>query len=137
MKIEINKIPFEGGVEFNEVRPAQEFDLNNEEVEFIAPLRIDIYAQRGYNNINLKVSLNSKVKIICARCLKDFVVDINKEFPLYYSLLKNETTVNPDVDIREELMVNYPLKPLCKEACLGICQACGQDLNTGPCKCKK
>lgn len=37
--------------------------------------------------------------------------------------------------IREQLLLEEPMKHLCREDCKGICQRCGKDLNEGPCGC--
>jgi uncharacterized protein len=37
--------------------------------------------------------------------------------------------------LREQLILSAPMHPLCTEDCLGLCQKCGKDLNTGPCRC--
>jgi uncharacterized protein len=34
-------------------------------------------------------------------------------------------------------MMEIPLKPLCKEECLGLCNKCGADLNKGDCGCDR
>jgi uncharacterized protein len=35
----------------------------------------------------------------------------------------------------EQLQLNVPMKPLCREGCQGLCPTCGADLNAGPCRC--
>lgn len=42
-----------------------------------------------------------------------------------------------DVDalVQNEILVNWPVKILCKEDCRGICPKCGQNLNMGECGC--
>ena len=42
-----------------------------------------------------------------------------------------------DVDdlLNIEIVINWPMKILCKPDCLGICRQCGTDLNTGTCEC--
>ena len=42
-----------------------------------------------------------------------------------------------DVDrlVQNELMVNLPMKVLCREDCRGICSQCGRNLNHGKCDC--
>ena len=42
-----------------------------------------------------------------------------------------------DVDdlLNIEIIINWPMKILCKPDCLGICRQCGKDLNTGTCGC--
>jgi len=37
--------------------------------------------------------------------------------------------------VREQILLSLPIKHICQEACKGICQRCGKDLNEGPCKC--
>ncbi|MCH5259153.1 MAG: DUF177 domain-containing protein [Lachnospiraceae bacterium] len=34
-----------------------------------------------------------------------------------------------------EIVINWPMKILCKPDCRGICRQCGKDLNTGTCDC--
>jgi len=33
----------------------------------------------------------------------------------------------------DAVLLAVPLRPLCREGCLGLCAACGADLNTGAC----
>lgn len=37
----------------------------------------------------------------------------------------------------EQLQLNVPMKPLCREACAGLCSECGANLNEGPCGCEQ
>lgn len=39
--------------------------------------------------------------------------------------------------ISEQLQLQVPFQPLCKEGCKGICHNCGADLNQGRCACAK
>lgn len=34
-----------------------------------------------------------------------------------------------------EIVINWPMKVLCRPDCKGICRQCGKDLNTGTCDC--
>jgi uncharacterized protein len=38
--------------------------------------------------------------------------------------------------LRQYILMSEPAKPLCHEACAGLCPACGADLNQGPCDCQ-
>ena len=44
---------------------------------------------------------------------------------------------NLDVDklVYSEILVNWPMKTLCREDCKGICRKCGTNLNHGACGC--
>lgn len=37
--------------------------------------------------------------------------------------------------LENEIVINWPMKVLCKPDCKGICRQCGKDLNTGTCGC--
>ncbi|MCM2277569.1 MAG: DUF177 domain-containing protein [Oligoflexia bacterium] len=39
--------------------------------------------------------------------------------------------------LTEQLRLQLPFQPLCREACNGICANCGADLNAGRCACSK
>ena len=42
-----------------------------------------------------------------------------------------------DVDklVFAEILVNWPMRVLCKDDCKGICKVCGMNLNKGTCSC--
>ncbi|MEA2716706.1 MAG: hypothetical protein QOI99_1023 [Actinomycetota bacterium] len=37
--------------------------------------------------------------------------------------------------VREQVILELPLVPLCRADCAGLCPTCGADLNLGPCGC--
>jgi uncharacterized protein len=37
--------------------------------------------------------------------------------------------------IRQYLLTDQPIKPLCEDGCLGLCPECGVNLNEEECKC--
>lgn len=37
--------------------------------------------------------------------------------------------------VRQALMTQLPMRPLCRPDCAGLCARCGADLNEGPCGC--
>lgn len=44
-----------------------------------------------------------------------------------------------DIDelVRENLLLNEPLQPLCSESCLGLCPVCGVNRNQATCSCNQ
>ena len=38
--------------------------------------------------------------------------------------------------LREQFQLALPMKPLCSEACRGLCPECGANLNRTECECK-
>lgn len=37
--------------------------------------------------------------------------------------------------VRDAVLLELPIAPLCREDCAGLCPTCGADLNEGPCSC--
>ena len=46
---------------------------------------------------------------------------------------REELDLNPV--LLEQIQLNVPMRPLCAEACAGLCPTCGADLNEGECRC--
>jgi uncharacterized protein len=47
----------------------------------------------------------------------------------------SEIDLRPILD--EQMQLNVPMRPLCKEDCAGLCPVCGADLNDGDCGCRR
>jgi uncharacterized protein len=60
--------------------------------------------------------------------------DSSKELDITYL---SEDFVNLQDVLTEQLTLQIPFQPLCKEDCRGICSHCGADLNRGRCACAK
>lgn len=46
-----------------------------------------------------------------------------------------ESTLDEEALVREQFQLQAPMHPLCREACAGLCPACGKNWNKGPCTC--
>ncbi|MCI8659417.1 MAG: DUF177 domain-containing protein [Lachnospiraceae bacterium] len=92
------------------------------------------------------------LSIPCSRCLEPvnvpFELDIFQELDMDVSEADRveELDEQPyvsgyylDVDqlIGNELLLNLPMKVLCREDCKGICNRCGMNLNRGSCSCDR
>ncbi|HQP29583.1 MAG TPA: DUF177 domain-containing protein, partial [Syntrophales bacterium] len=44
-------------------------------------------------------------------------------------------TLDLDPIVYEQILLQIPLKILCREDCRGLCPHCGANLNDGPCRC--
>lgn len=56
-------------------------------------------------------------------------------------LVDEETYSGKEIDLapalREQILLQVPASPLCREDCLGLCVRCGKDLNEGECGCDR
>jgi uncharacterized protein len=44
--------------------------------------------------------------------------------------------VNLAPEIRDQILLTYPIKPLCREDCAGLCPVCGGNRNVRACACE-
>ncbi len=134
MKIDINKVSHEGVLLSEEIMP-QELDLDTEIVKFCSPIKVQGQAYKITNTVVVSLSLNVLLATNCCRCLEDLKIDFNKSIQLNYPVEKNEFIIDLNPDLRQELILDSPLKPLCKPDCKGLCAHCGADLNKEKCRC--
>lgn len=99
-------------------------------------------------------SVSCQATIECVRCLEPFSADLRGTVDFSIQMAgsrridpenvpDNEIIVEgnrAEVDIsnpiREALILEVPIKPLCDEDCLGICPHCGINRNEKECNCK-
>ena len=115
-----------------------------------APIELRI-ANRDGSKLLITGTVDFAASIPCSRCLEEVPTrihfDIEKEFRLENSVIHDEEMeeidylIGFDLDIDRliygEILVNWPMKVLCKEDCKGICKVCGMNLNKGDCNCQK
>lgn len=131
MRIKINDIP-KDGLELTESQEAGALDLARDDLRFVSPIDISAFVTRDKDEVYARVTAKGKLEITCARCLTPYRVDLKKDFDLNYDA-KGKTSLDLTEDIRQEIILEYPLKPLCRQDCKGLCQVCGKNLNEGSC----
>ena len=85
----------------------------------------------------------------CRRCLRPISGELWCDVRELYRARAGHEAADPDEDtyplegelldlaplVRDALLLELPLAPLCREDCRGLCPTCGADLNSGPCEC--
>ena len=137
MKIELRQLSaFQDVIIQSEENPSA-LDLQTTGILINEPVKVKAIVSKIENSLNLKINLQAKALGQCSRCLNDIVLPIAKDFRLNIAIDKSDTSIDISEDIRQEIILEYPDKPLCKETCLGLCVNCGRNLNEGQCKCKE
>lgn len=90
------------------------------------------------------------IEIPCDRCLssveKSFTISFEKQVDcgdIDVDDDSNDTQYIVDMAldvgkiVKDELLVSWPAKVLCKDDCKGICKVCGHDLNVSDCGCDR
>jgi uncharacterized protein len=136
MKIYVDKIP-EGGLELSEkIEPAQLSLEGQAVISFIKPIEVKANVMKTGAELFVDVLLESQVEYTCGKCLSKFEDTFRKKFNTVLEVRPAEI-VELDDEIRQEIILDYPMKIICKAECKGLCPNCGQNLNTGECDCNK
>lgn len=127
-----------------------------DELEQSGPAAGRVRLLRTNRGVLVEGDLNGEIVVECSRCLTEFslpmTIHLEEEFQPTVDVLRG-TYVEVDEEdaallineqhildlsevIRQALLLEIPLQPLCKPDCAGLCPICGQDLNLGPCDCE-
>ncbi|MDD2679283.1 MAG: DUF177 domain-containing protein [Candidatus Omnitrophica bacterium] len=134
MKIDTRQIPDEG-LTLTEEFSSAELDLDTEIIKFCGAIKAKAVISKSYDAIGVKLSLNAPMLMSCSRCLQELNTGFSRQIELHYAVDKLEPIIDLDPDIREEIILSYPINPLCSDACKGLCPRCGCNLNEGGCNC--
>lgn len=134
MKIDINQIPIEG-LTLREDFTASGLDLETELFRFNGPIKAEAKVSRITNAVTVKLAIRASLHTECSRCITGLDNDFSKEFTLNYPADSSSPIIELDPEIREEIIIDYPMKPLCRPDCKGLCPKCGKNLNEGKCGC--
>lgn len=122
----------------------------------LSPVKAKLRIDKVGSEVLANGDVSTSIELQCSRCLKKFskAVDANINVVYHpleelkgeekYEIKEDELDMGfyrgAELDIQdllmEQIILSVPMKPLCSEACKGICPKCGADLNVDTCSCK-
>lgn len=135
MKINLKNIPADGlNIEAKETMALQDVSIFG--IRFNDPIDVTAFVSLTGKTLLVNGKIKTNVNMVCGRCLNEFDLQlINDNFAIDLDVSGMDEVDITD-NIREEVVILLPLKPLCKKDCKGLCPSCGQDLNKKKCSCK-
>jgi len=147
-----------GPLHVQHVFPIEEIKFSHEDAVLVAPVTTDFLLTHDKNDLRVRGTLETTLRLKCSRCRKEFSQLLTADFDLSY--LPQPKWTNDDAEIelqyedmevgyydgialdvdlmvREQIELAMPMKFVCREDCKGLCYKCGADLNEGECRCKK
>jgi uncharacterized metal-binding protein YceD (DUF177 family) len=94
----------------------------------------------GTEGVEVAITVDGAIARECARCLAPVTVPLDASSEETFGLSGSwpsvvEDTVDVQPMVNEAVLLEEPLRVLCRPDCAGICPTCGKDLNEGPCAC--
>lgn len=165
MEIYIEKINPEG-LSLNFENLAANFPVLAEmvaagECEFPVPIKTAIKVQRISDVVKIEGNIETLVCLPCSRCLQLSETPLKSNFSLTYIQWVGDIVADGEpqevelsaedmgivyfqgekIDlqdtVQEQVLIEMPLRVLCKPGCKGLCPRCGTDLNDDPCDCDR
>ena len=115
-----------------------------------SPITLHIANQEN-KRLLIQGDVDVKLGIPCGRCLEEvptpihFRVDktlsITDDGIIDEDMEETDYLIGFELDVDKlvyaEILVNWPMRVLCRDDCKGICKVCGMNLNKGACSCQR
>ncbi|MCG3175870.1 MAG: hypothetical protein MOGMAGMI_00807 [Candidatus Omnitrophica bacterium] len=109
-------------------------DLDTTVMQFPDVIALDAEAWRAGDELTVQTHLEGERRFTCSKCNEPFNNVFEKDFTLHYDI-KGLDSISIEQDVRDELLLELPIRVLCRPDCRGLCDRCGANLNNGPCAC--
>jgi uncharacterized protein len=119
-----------------------------DDVEFTSAAHVSGRLSGDVRNMMLKCGIEIGYRTRCARCFCDvegtFETEIFKPVALKGALdneeddeylIAEKAALDLFVPVTDAIILNFPMRVLCRDDCRGLCPKCGRDLNDGDCGC--
>lgn len=130
--------------------PVNAADYGYPELELVDNLQFQGVIENAAPFLELHGQAIAKLQQTCSRCLanfeQEFIVEIAEAFTNKQEALSPDDAYEvaffsgDEIDIApallRSLLLELPMRPLCRPDCQGLCPNCGADLNQQPCSCK-
>jgi DUF177 domain-containing protein len=132
-------------------------DLSKIDFDFESPLQSEVKIKKAGRSVLITGKVQTTLRLQCVRCLKEFSYPLSSMFELTLHPLK-EAPSEEEIELGseemesnffkgeeiqlsevacEQIFLEIPYQPICRENCKGLCPICGKDLNLSSCKCVK
>jgi DUF177 domain-containing protein len=162
MRIHVETLPAEG-VELEIDEPVKQFPVLLEmqaqgECRFLDSVRGHLRVRKVTDLVTVVGTVSTRVRLTCDRCLRRYETDLMDRMAVSYTRNlpepedpEEETALSAEdlgliafhgdvIELREaiqeQVVLSFPVHPVCAQDCKGLCPHCGEDLNRGPCACK-
>lgn len=131
MKIYVNRIPEEGLREHASYDPST-MDMERDDIHLPEPFAVEAAISRVDTELVVQAAIRCPLRLSCARCLEEFSFTVAPNAIFSYKV-QSSGVVDITDDVRQEIILAYPMVPVCRPDCKGLCRTCGQNLNLATC----
>jgi uncharacterized protein len=131
-------------------------DVGLSQPEWREQVRGSFTVERSGERVSVRGSAKSRAHLECVRCLREFVLPLEAQLVVYaersgtasraeqeelerddFMLFHDGRRLDLRAAVREGLLLELPITPVCREDCPGLCPKCGADLSLGEHVCPR
>lgn len=122
------------------------------------PVAVQLTVSKDRTGYTIQGRVSGALHGVCGRCLEAYVQPLKPDFTFavssssppsenmkdvelseedFMAASENESEVDLQELVMEQIFLSLPIGLLCGEDCLGICPECGVNLNIKKCNCQK
>jgi len=121
-----------------------------------APVSLNVAVRKDRMQFRLVGRVRTTIELTCSRCLDGFQMAVEEAFDVLYlprtpagdgeermvedddlsTAFYEDNVIDLGQLMQEQCYLAVPMKPLCNDACRGLCPECGTNLNTSSCACR-
>lgn len=131
MKIHVSRVPEEGTTQHVAYDPTR-MDMDRDDIHLYQPFEVDATIMKADRELVVNATIHCQTRSTCARCLSEFTLMLTPAALFSYKVQPADVVDITD-DVRQEVILAYPMIPICRPDCKGLCRVCGQNLNDRAC----
>jgi uncharacterized protein len=131
------------------------FEGRSADYRVVAPVTLNGRIHKDRDRFRVVGRVQSRLELNCSRCLEPFELPVDADFDVRFLPHSENTGDEREVEeddlsvafyrdeaidlgqlIEEQFYLALPMKPLCRDACKGLCPSCGVNLNVETCDCQ-
>lgn len=128
---------------------SREFDFNTPKIPLDPDFELrDMHGaariSRTPQGLLAQVKMSAVTQIACVRCLEEFSLPLQVDFSELYAFDRRYVTdsglilpetgyINLSPVLRDFMLLELPISPICRPDCKGLCLECGGNLNEQDC----
>jgi len=133
----------------------QAFAGRTSQFQVVMPVTLAMRIYKDGERFRLVGTVSTVLELACSRCLEPFRLPVDSAFEVRYlpqsenagdereieeddltDAFYRDETIDLGQLMDEQFYLALPMKPLCRQACKGLCPNCGTNLNEASCDCQ-
>ena len=152
MEIDLRDLQ-EGANEYTWEETPGDLHIEDPNLRFSGPIRTRSTLFKMGDSLSASGDMDFHLQMECARCLEPFNLGLSAHFNFILQKGRPDSmegdedeaiiwlddksgTIDLGEEVKDYILLEIPISPVCSESCAGLCPICGENLNTGRCACK-